>query len=154
MNTQNPWVVAVVVAIAFGAGGYFIGKQSSSSSAMPSGPAAFARRTGGAGRFGDGTASGFTAGTILSVGPDSMTIQLMQWTNSAASSGTKIVLFDTNTQVSEMQSVRPTSLSAGQTIVVAGSQNADGSMIAATIQVRPAGGTGVGPTSPPPDYNK
>ena len=152
---NNPWVIAAIVAVVFGAGGYYAGTMHSSSSvasASPSGASAggFAGRGAGGGRFGGGAAGGFTAGTILSIGNGTMTIQLAQSTSTSATTGTKIVLFDTNTTVSEMQSVPASTLTAGQSVVVSGSANADGSVTATSIQVRPSRPTGQnGPSGAP-----
>lgn len=140
---RNSWIIAVVVAIVFGGGGYYAGTLASSAAApagatgAPTGGGTFAGRSGGSGRFGGGS-GGFTAGTIVSIGSGTMTIQLAESTSSSATTGTKIVLFDANTQVNEMTTVPPTSLVAGQSVVVSGSSNADGSVTATSIQVRPS----------------
>jgi len=63
----------------------------------------------------------------------------MTATSSGATSGTKIVLYDSSTQVEEMQSVPASSLKEGQSVVVTGTPNSDGSVTATSIQVRPAG---------------
>ncbi len=139
---RNVWVVAVVVAIVFGGGGYYFGTQSAKS-AVPAGAAAYAGRTGTAGRtggFGGASAlGGGTAGTIISTGNGTLTIQMAASTSTSATTGTKIVLFDSSTMVNELQSVPASSLTVGQNVTVAGTANADGSVTATSIQVRPAG---------------
>ena len=136
---NNTVITAIVTALVFGGGGYYLGMQKAASSTTatqtPTG-ATFAGR--GAGRFGGGAGGGFTGGTILSIGNGSLTLQLANSTSSTATTGTKIVLFDTTTQVSEMQSVQASTLTVGQNVMVSGSANSDGSLTATSIQVRPA----------------
>lgn len=131
-------LTAIAVAIVFGAGGYYFGSQQSSATVTtaPTGASGYTGRTGG--RFA-GAGGGFNAGTIISTGDGTMTIQLTASTSTSAVSGTKIVLFDNNTQVNEMQTVPASTLTVGQNVVVNGSTNTDGSLTATTIQVRPTG---------------
>jgi hypothetical protein len=67
-----------------------------------------------------------------------MTVQLPNSTSTAAQTGTKIVLFDGSTQVEELQSVGISRLAQGQSVMVSGSANPDGSITAQSIQIRPA----------------
>ena len=134
-------ITAIVVAIVFGGGGSYFGTQQAASAA-PSGAAAYAGRTGAAGgasRFGGGAAGGgSTTGTIISTGSGTMTIQMAASTSTSATTGTKIVLFDANTVVSELQTVPAANLAVGQLVTVGGTANSDGSVTATSIQVRPA----------------
>jgi hypothetical protein len=150
---KNAWIVAVVVALVFGGGGYYFGKQSATS-ATPTGAAAYAGRTGATGRTGSfAGGAGFgggTTGTIISTGNGTLTIQMAASTSTTATTGTKIVLFDTSTMVNELESVPASTLAVGQSIVVTGTANSDGSVTATSIQVRPAGmgsRTGAVPTA-------
>jgi hypothetical protein len=135
---NNTVITAIVVAVVFGGGGYYLGSQKASSAAITQSPTGATGNFGGRGgnRFGAG--GGFTGGTILSIGNGSLTIQLPSSTSTTATTGTKIVLFDTTTQVSEMQSVPASKLTVGQNVMVTGSLNSDGSVTATSIQVRPA----------------
>jgi len=138
---NNTIIVGIVAAVVFGGGGYYLGMQKASSSttaATATGAAFAGRGAGGAGRFGGAAGGGFTGGTILSIGDGTMTIQMAASTSTSATTGTKIVLFDTTTQVSEMQTVAPSALTVGQNVTVTGSTNSDGSLTATSIQVRPA----------------
>ncbi len=138
--TKNTWITVLVVAIVFGGGGYYFGtQQASSATPAPSGANAYAGRTGagGAGRFGGAAGGGLTTGTIISTGSGTMTIQLPSSTSTSATVGTKIVLFDTTTQVTEMKTVDASTLTVGQGVVVSGTTNSDGSLTATSIQVRP-----------------
>ena len=133
-------ITAILVAVVFGGGGYYFGKQASAS-ATPTGAAAFAGRTGapgGTGRFGGGAGGGFTTGTIISTGSGTMTIQMPTSTSTSATTGTKIVILDANTVISELQTVPTTNLAVGQSVTVSGTSNSDGSVTATSIQVRPA----------------
>ena len=138
---NNTIINAIVVAVVFGGGGYYVGMQktaAATTATQGANGAAFAGRTGGAGRFGGGAGGGFTGGTILSICNGSLTIQLPSSTSTSATTGTKIVLFDTTTQVSEMQTVPASKLTIGQNVMVTGATNSDGSVTATSIQVRPA----------------
>jgi len=144
---NNTIIVGIVAAVVFGGGGYYLGMQkatSSTTAATATGAAFAGRGAGGAGRFGGGAAGGgFTGGTILSIGSGTMTIQMAASTSTSATTGTKIVLFDTTTQVSEMQTVAPSALTVGQSVTVTGATNSDGSVTATSIQVRPARTSGL-----------
>ena len=129
----------MLIAVVF-AGGGFWGGMSYAQSEATSARAAFAGAAGRAGFVGRaGAAGGATFGTILSIDPTSITIQLPASTSSAATTGTKIVLYDASTQIQALQSVPASSLAVGQTVTVAGTANSDGSVTATMIQVRPAG---------------
>ena len=136
---KNAWVTALVVAIVFGGGGYYLGKQSAASATPTSGSGTFAGRTGGAGRFGGGAGGGFTAGTIIATGNGSITIQMAASTSTTATTGTKIVLYDTNTQIAKTTAGSMSDLTTGQNVIVTGTTNSDGSVTATMIQLRPAG---------------
>ncbi|HTR19111.1 MAG TPA: hypothetical protein VMH91_04025 [Candidatus Paceibacterota bacterium] len=137
---KTAWVTVVVVAVVFAGGGYYVGAKAQTSPAPTSrfsggGGATFVGRGGGG--FGGG--GGATIGTILQVGNGSITLQLPNSTSTTATTGTKIVLVGSQTQVQELQSVPVSSLSVGQTITVNGTANSDGSVTANSIQVLPAG---------------
>jgi hypothetical protein len=143
---RNTWILVIVVAIVFAGGGYLIGKQSAASTAA-TGASAYAGRAGTAGYAGraggfSGAGGGATTGTIVATANGSFTIQLPTSTSTTATTGTKIVLFDNTTMVNELESVPATSLAVGQSVVVTGTANSDGSVTATSIQVRPAGAGG------------
>ena len=143
---RNSWITVIVVAIVCAGGGYLIGKQSATSTAA-TGASAYAGRAGGAGFAGraggiTGAGGGATIGTIIATSDGSFTVQLPTSTSTTATTGTKIVLFDNSTMVSELESVPATSLTVGQSVTVTGTANSDGSVTATSIQVRPAGAAG------------
>jgi hypothetical protein len=134
---------AVVGAVVF-AGAGFYGGMSYAKGQMPmrlpgqgggfagANGAQFAGR-GGAGARG-GTAGGFVAGQVLSQNAGSVTIKMMD-------GSTKIVLIGTSTQIAKQTVGAASDLAAGTNVVVTGSQNSDGSITGAMIQIRPAGAT-------------
>src|SRR5579859_7318858 len=129
-------IILVVVA-----GGAFWGGIAYATSGTPTstrgqftgagGAGGFAGR-GGAGR----TGGGFTAGTIVSSGNGSISIQSMM------SSSTEIVLVGNSTQVFKTVSGSQSDLTPGANVVITGTPNSDGSMTAQSIQIRPAGMSG------------
>lgn len=134
MKKYTVHIVWLVVAVVAFVGGMYYGKA-----AAPAGGAglfgASSTRGGLAGRTGAG--GGFTAGTIMSMDSQSMTIQL-------PNGNSQIVFYSSSTSVSEPQPVAPSALKTGTMVTVGDTANADGSLSAQTIQVRPAGSTGPG----------
>ena len=137
MGTKQ-WVTLAVVAVVFAGGGFWGGTQYAASQ-RPSFGGNFAGRTGAGGFTRGGAGGGTTFGTILSMSNGSITVQLPTATSTGASSGTKLVLVDTSTQVNEMQTVPTSNLKTGQSVIVSGTANSDGSITAQMIQIRPAG---------------
>lgn len=140
--SKHTWVI-IAIAIVFAGGGFWAGMTYAQSKLSPRGQFAGAAgsafgRTGanGARSFGGG---GATAGTIISSGNGTLTIHLPNATTTGATTGTKIVLYDSSTQVEEMQSVSTSNLSAGKNVIITGTPNSDGSITASSIQIRPAG---------------
>ena len=149
-------VVSVVVLVVGGALGFFGGiKYQQSKTALartqagsrfaggPGGGAFFAQTgQGGQGRRVGGANGGFAAGEVLSKDDKSVTIKMQD-------GGSKIVFYSPSTQISKPEPVQVSDLSVGENVVVAGSQNSDGSVTAQTIQIRPAM-----PNSPSPTPSK
>lgn len=91
------------------------------------------RQMAAAGQFAGRTAragGGLTAGTILSLDAKSLTLRLR-------AGGSKIVLFSTSTEVQKTTQGGVSDLTIGDSISVSGSTNADGSITASSIQLRP-----------------
>ncbi len=140
---NNKLIVSVIAAaVVFGGGGYYFGMQAGASQAAAARTAAFgggaggnfAGRAGGAGRIGGGAAFG----TIVAKDATSITVQLTTGT-STSGTGSKIVLYDTTTQIEKMVAGSGKDLSVGTNVVVNGTANSDGSITAQTIQIRPVG---------------
>lgn len=130
-------LTAIIVAALCGAGGYMLGSRSSANRMPESGQ--FAQQGGsfqnrGANRTSFG---GAEFGTIVSTDANSITIELMAGTSTGSTSGTKLVLIGTNTQIQKMVEGSVSDLKQGESVTVMGSANSDGSVSATSIQIRP-----------------
>lgn len=140
MSRKKLTIIWVIVAIAALAGGFFWGKSVGASStiatnrtgtgrfAFGSSTAAFAGRTGGATGAAGG---GLAVGQVLSIGSDSLTLQL-------ANGNSESVFFSSSTQVIVPQPASISSVQTGTMVMVAGTTNSDGSVTATSIQLRGA----------------
>ncbi len=118
--------VVLVAIVAFLGGIHYT--QSSAGGTSQTGNYQFSGRAGTSAR---GLGSG-TAGTIVSVSPTNLTIQ-------TPNGSSQIVFFSSSTPVMKIVSGSASDLSAGISVVIAGSPNADGSLTAQGIEIRPAG---------------
>jgi hypothetical protein len=75
--------------------------------------------------------AGFATGTILSIDATSITIQSM-------GTGTKTIYFTSATPVMKSISGSTSDLKVGETVMVNGTPNADGSIAAQSVSIRPA----------------
>ncbi len=94
------------------------------------GPGGFGGRGGRGGANGAG--GGFVSGQVVSKDATSFTVSL---NNNA---GSKIVFFSTSTRVGETTNGNVEDIVAGKDVMVTGSTNADGSVTANLVQIRPA----------------
>lgn len=136
MKSGNKYVVHIVwlvIAIVALVGGYFYGKSTVSSVAGRFGGRGLSSST-FAGRTGGATGGGFVAGTVVSMSSDNMTIQL-------ANGNTQIVFYSSSTAVIKPEPASVSDLTTGTMVMIGGTENSDGSLTAASIQVR----TGAGP---------
>ncbi len=134
-------VIWFVIAILAFVGGMYYGKASVTSGF---GNGRFAANGAGGtstrgaftgGRGGNG--GGFVAGTISSIDSQSITIAL-------PNGSSEVVFYSTSTQVIKPTPAFVSDLTAGTNVMIGGTQNADGSLTAQSIQVRTAGETGPG----------
>ncbi len=130
--------IGIIVAVAVVAGGLgFFGGDKYAASAAASARAArggqfaaggFAGRTGGAGGARGGS---FTGGKVIAKDDKSMTLQLQD-------GGSTIVFYSPTTAVMKSASGSVADVAVGAQIIVTGAKNADGSVTAQSIQLRPA----------------
>ena len=144
-------IVAVVVALLFGAGGYTLGstgvaggdKQQNFTQGMPA-------QFGSGMMGGNGTGmnrprtqgGGFVTGAIIAADDTSITVEtrgVQSGTN--GTNGTKIVFLSDSTQVTKSTEGALADLSIGKEVVIPGTTNTDGSLTAKTVQLRPASTT-------------
>lgn len=104
------------------------------------GDGAFSGRGGGPA---GGPAGGGVFGVIIAKDTGSVTVQLMSGPNASSTgqtgSGTRIVFVNDTTQIEKTVSDSPADLATGESVVVSGQPNQDGSVTAQSIQIRPAG---------------
>jgi hypothetical protein len=141
-------ITTIVVAIVIGVVGFFGGAKYGENKAKAAAPAAasgaagaggYAARFRGAGSSGGAAAGGgLVTGQIIKQDSSSITVQL------PGSAGTKLVLFSPNTTVGRIATGTVMDLMTGESVVVTGTANSDGSVSATSIQVRPAGMGGFG----------
>lgn len=131
MNKNTTIIVALILVIAAGVGGFFGGIQYQKS--QPRGTGQFAGRGfgGGAGGFG-GANSNFrpVRGQILSMDSNSLTVKL-------SDGSTKIVVVSSTTVFVKSSSASETDLKTGDTVNAVGTQNSDGSLTASNVQINP-----------------
>ncbi len=140
MNAKNVIAGVIIGAVVFGAGGYYAGTKHAGGSAGARQFAAGGNFRGGAGgatgaAVRGGAGGGFVGGEIIAEDATSITVK-------EQNGSTKIVLLGASSQITKSTSGSATDLSTGTSVIVTGEQNADGSMTAQTVQIRPAGGPG------------
>jgi len=84
----------------------------------------------GARRGGAQSGGGLVNGSILSQDDKSLTVKL-------SDGGSKIIFLSSSTQIMKMASSSKDQLLPGNNLMITGSANADGSVLAQTIQIRP-----------------
>lgn len=133
MNKTTTFIIALVV-VAAGAfyGGTLYQKQAAGTTAT------VGQRQFGAGGRGGRQANGndFLNGQIIAQDSKSITVELRAPAGST-SSGSKIIFLGADTQISKFDPATTTDLAVGKNVTVSGTDNADGSVTAKTIQIRP-----------------
>jgi hypothetical protein len=130
------------VAILAGGGGYYAGTKSVSSVAVTNN-----KQFGGAGGQGGRTnrfaGAGAAFGSIVAKDANSITVQLMGGPNASSTNGSatgsKIVLYSGSTEIGKTVAGTGSDLTVGESVVVNGTPNSDGSITAQMIQIRPVG---------------
>jgi hypothetical protein len=142
MNKKSTLVIwAIVIAVVFFGAGWGISKSASSSSSATSATAARGTYTGTfsgtAGARARTSGAGLVAGTIVSVDPTSISIQLPNSTSTTATTGSTVVLYSTGTNILKSVIGSAADLTVGESVTIQGTANSDGSMSATSIQIRP-----------------
>lgn len=133
MNRNMMALVAVILIIVAGVGGFYAGLQYQKSQISSQ----FVGRGGGngqglAGRFGGQSDSNFTPvrGQILNIDNNSITVK-------EANGTTKIVVLSSTTVFVQSQKASESDLKTGNTVMVIGSTNSDGSVTASNVSINP-----------------
>jgi hypothetical protein len=134
---MNKLMVSVMVtAIIVGGGSFYGGMKYAESTATQrisqqrtqfAGSGALSRT----GNAGNRSAGGFMSGNIIAKDDKSVTIKMQD-------GGSKIAFISTSTQVMKFDAGSLNDVNVGIQVTVTGSSNADGSMIAQSIQIRPS----------------
>ncbi len=146
---KNNSLVTGIIVVLVGALGFFGGMkyQQSKATAGNSGRQFPGGRQGG--QNGQGRSAGFgrpVSGEILNQDDKSITVKL-------ADGSSKIVIVNDKTTINMAQSATKSDIQTGQTVAVFGSENADGTVTAQSIQLNPQfrmGGPREATTSPSP----
>lgn len=129
-------LAALFLAVSGGAfyGGMLFGRNSLSSSARANAGAVFGPGNGQNNRIATGNrqnGAGFISGDVISSDDKSITLKLRD-------GGSKIVILSDSTQIMKSTSGSASDISGGESLMVQGATNSDGSITAQTIQIRPA----------------
>jgi len=129
MNKDTMMIVAVVLILVALGGGFFAGMQYQKS--QPRSMGQFAGRSFGA-SAGSGQGQRVTPvrGQVLSIANDTMTIKQQDGT-------TKLVVISSSTVYVKTQTAASSDLKSGDTVMVVGNSNSDGSVTASDIQINP-----------------
>lgn len=128
MQNKNLLLVVVLVIVSLG-GGFFAGMQFQKSQRAP-----FAGQFEIRGRFGQmGQNVRPVRGQVLSVDATGLTVKL-------ADGSSKIVVVSTSTAFLKSASATKDDVQTGDTVMVVGSQNADGSVTAQEVSINPPAG--------------
>jgi len=145
MKNKNEIIIAgvvIAVAVAGFCGGVLyqknqtprLGKGFGSGAGIPESAASnITRRSGG-------LQGGFTSGDIISKDNNNITLKMRN-------GSTRIILYSDSTQISKQTSGTVDDLAVGASVMVTGNSNADGSVSAQTISLRPAN-SGSNPGNP------
>jgi hypothetical protein len=130
---KNQVIGGVIILIVVAGGSFYAGKSMATSAAPAAGTrGAYAGAAGFAGRTGARAGGGFTAGTIVSSGNGSISIQQQN------GSSTEIVLISPSTMILKSVAGTASDLATGAQVTVTGTTNSDGSLTATSVQIRPA----------------
>lgn len=132
MKMSSKQIIGVIIALVVVGGlSFYGGTKYAAGTTTAARSGQFAGRFGGAGGTGSSTRStaGLAMGQIISIDPTGITIQL-------ANGGSRIILTSDSTPILESVEASSSDLQVGQSVVVQGTVNSDGSETAQSIQVR------------------
>lgn len=136
---KNPIVISVVVAVIFGAAGFFGGMKYQSNQTVSQTSRGNGQFT-GRGLGGNRNGSQAISGDIINTDNNSTTIKLQDGSS-------KIILIGSSTVINKTATGSASDLSAGTRVVIFGTANSDGSVTASNINVNPMfGGNRPSPT--------
>lgn len=131
MNKNTMMIVAVLLIIVALGGGFFAGMQYQKSQPRSlSGNGQFAGRSGGFGGGAGGQRFAPVRGQVIGLGTGTLTVKQQD-------GATKIVVVSSSTIFSKTQTAASTDLKSGDTVMVVGNSNSDGSLTAMDIQINP-----------------
>ena len=133
MNKTKTIIGAVVIAGVFFYGGYaFAGGGAAKGRIAYAGTAGFSRTAGVGGMMGGRNAGGgILAGNVISADAQSITV-------GSQGAGSKIVFIGGSTQIMKSVSGTAQDIAVGQSVMITGTANSDGSLTAQSVQIRPA----------------
>ena len=132
MNKKIVWiVVGIIVLVGVFYGGMTYGGNNVRAAITSRGLGQNSTFAGTRGARGAGAFGGATTGQILSKDATSITVGL-------TAGGSKIIFLDNSTPITKQTSGTMADLTVGTQVSVMGSANADGSLTAQTVQIRPA----------------
>jgi hypothetical protein len=136
MNKNTTMIVAIVLVVLAGIGGFVGGMQYQKSQNPLTGGQFMGRNSGNGQGFaqrengGQGQRFVPVRGQVLSIGNNTITVKLQDGT-------TKLVVISSSTAYLKTQTVVSSDLKSGDTVMVVGNSNADGSVTASDIQINP-----------------
>ncbi|MCX6791240.1 MAG: hypothetical protein NTV62_03565 [Candidatus Gribaldobacteria bacterium] len=143
---KNLIVAVVITALVAGGSAFYGGMQYQKSQNSNANQNRFAQMTGvgGPGQRGavgrNIAGGGLVSGEVISKDSQSITLKLRD-------GGSKIVFFSTSTQFMKFATGTLLDIATGESLVVTGTSNSDGSVTAQSIQTRPQGAGQFGPGS-------
>lgn len=132
---KMPAIYALVIAIALGGTGFFIGKGMAAPSAPSFQPGGFQAKQ-GSGQMAGGikrSAVNLVSGEIIKLDEESITIK-------AGGNGSKVAYISENTVVSRLATSSVDILQLGQQVTISGQEDSSGIISASSIQVRDESG--------------